>query len=118
MGSLQIYELESDQIPIVTDWSRREGFAPGLGDIEIYRHTDRQGLWIAWLDREPIGCIAGVRYNLDYGFIGLYLVVPHQRGHGYGQQLWRHALDSPCGSHLHRIGGSPRSNLGLCGLGI
>ena len=93
MGSLQIYELESDQIPIVTDWSRREGFAPGLGDIEIYRHTDRQGLWIAWLDREPIGCIAGVRYNLDYGFIGLYLVVPHQRGHGYGQQLWRHALD-------------------------
>ncbi len=51
MGSLQIYELESDQIPIVTDWSRREGFAPGLGDIEIYRHTDRQGLWIAWLDQ-------------------------------------------------------------------
>ena len=50
MGCLQICELESDQIPIVTDWSRREGFAPGLGDIEIYRHTDRQGLWIAWLD--------------------------------------------------------------------
>ena len=93
MGSLQICELESDQIPIVTDWSRREGFAPGLGDIEIYRHTDRQGLWIAWLDQEPIGCIAGVRYNLDYGFIGLYLVVPHQRGHVYGKQLWKHALD-------------------------
>ena len=93
MGCLRICELESDQIPIVTDWSRHEGFAPGLGDIEIYRNTDRQGLWIAWLDHEPIGCIAGVRYNLDYGFIGLYLVVPHQRGHGYGQQLWKHALD-------------------------
>ena len=50
-------------------------------------------MWIAWLDQEPIGCIAGVRYNLDYGFIGLYLVVPHQRGHGYGKQLWKHALD-------------------------
>ena len=93
MGFLQICELESDQIPIVTDWSRREGFAPGLGDIEIYRQTDRQGLWIAWLDQEPIGCIAGVRYNLDYGFIGLYLVVPHQRGLGYGKQLWKHALN-------------------------
>ena len=93
MGCLRICELESDQIPIVTDWSRHEGFAPGLGDIEIYRNTDRQGLWIAWLDHEPIGCIAGVRYNLNYGFIGLYLVVPHQRGHGYGQQLWKHALD-------------------------
>ena len=93
MGCLRICELESDQIPIVTDWSRHEGFAPGLGDIEIYRNTDRQGLWIAWLDHEPIGCIVGVRYNLNYGFIGLYLVVPHQRGHGYGQQLWKHALD-------------------------
>ena len=93
MGCLRICELESDQIPIVTDWSRHEGFAPGLGDIEIYRNTDCQGLWIAWLDHEPIGCIAGVRYNLNYGFIGLYLVVPHQRGHGYGQQLWKHALD-------------------------
>ena len=93
MGCLQICELESDQIPIVTDWSRREGFAPGLGDIEIYRHTDRRGLWIAWLDQEPVGCIAGVRYNPDYGFIGLYLVVPQQRGHGYGRQLWAHALE-------------------------
>ena len=103
MGCLRICELESDQIPIVTDWSRHEGFAPGLGDIEIYRNTDRQGLWIAWLDHEPIGCIAGVRYNLNYGFIGLYLVVPHQRGHGYGQQLWKHALD-----HLAELGHARR----------
>ena len=93
MGRFQIRELKSDQIPLVTDWSRREGFAPGLGDLEIYRQTDRQGLWIAWLDQEPIGCIVGVRYNPHYGFIGLYLVVPHQRGHGYGQRLWMHALD-------------------------
>lgn len=92
MGTLRIRELELEQIPVVMDWSRREGFAPGFGDFEIYRHTDRQGLWIAWLDQEPVGCIAGVRYNLDYGFIGLYLVVPQHRGHGYGRELWKHAL--------------------------
>ena len=93
MESLRIRKLESEQVQTVTDWARCEGFAPGLGDIEIYRHTDRQGLWMAWLGHEPVGCIAGVRYNQNYGFIGLYLVVPHHRGHGYGQQLWRHALD-------------------------
>ena len=118
MGCLDIRELESDQIPIVTDWSRREGFAPGLGDIEIYRHTDRQGLWIAWLDHEPIGCIAGVRYNPDYGFIGLYLVVPPSER----SRVWPTALEacsrSPFRSHLHWIGGSACSNLGLCGMGI
>ncbi len=92
MGVLRIRELELEQIPVVMEWSRREGFAPGFGDFEIYRHTDRQGLWIAWLDQEPVGCIAGVRYNLDYGFIGLYLVVPQHRGHGYGRELWKHAL--------------------------
>ena len=54
----------------MTNLSRNEGFAPGAGDVGIYQHTDRQGLWVGTLDEEPIGCIAGVKYNLDYGFIG------------------------------------------------
>jgi ribosomal-protein-alanine N-acetyltransferase len=93
MSTLQIRPLQPNQVDRLTDWARREGFAPGLGDVEIYRHTDRQGLWIGWLGSEPVGCIAGVKYNLDYGFIGLYIVVPEHRGQGYGRQLWQHALD-------------------------
>ncbi|MGC6483877.1 MAG: GNAT family N-acetyltransferase [Synechococcus sp.] len=79
-------------VPLITAWARREGFAPGKGDVTIYRQTDRQGLWVGCLAGEPIGCIAGVRYNLAYGFIGLYIVQPAHRGHGYGRDLWRHAL--------------------------
>lgn len=93
MSTLQIRPLQPNQVDRLTDWARREGFAPGLGDVEIYRHTDRQGLWIGWLGSEPVGCIAGVKYNLDYGFIGLYIVVPEYRGQGYGRQLWQRALD-------------------------
>ena len=93
MSTLQIRPLQPNQVDRLTDWARREGFAPGLGDVEIYRHTDRQGLWIGWLGSEPVGCIAGVHYNLEYGFIGLYIVVPEHRGLGYGRQLWQHALD-------------------------
>ncbi len=89
---LTIRPLQSADIPTVTAWARRESFAPGVGDVAIYRQTDRQGLWVGWLGREPVGCIAGVRYNASYGFIGLFLVVPAQRGKGYGLQLWRHAL--------------------------
>ncbi len=95
-----IRPLQRSDIDTVTEWARQEGFAPGLGDVSIYRQTDRQGLWLGWLGGEPVGCIAGVRYNAAYGFIGLFLVVPGQRGHGYGVQLWRHALehlaDLPC----------------------
>jgi ribosomal-protein-alanine N-acetyltransferase len=97
---LKIRPLEKADIPRVTAWARAENFAPGAGDVAIYRHTDRQGVWVGWLGSEPIGCIAGVRYNAEYGFIGLYMVVPEQRGHGYGVQLWKHALehlaDLPC----------------------
>jgi ribosomal-protein-alanine N-acetyltransferase len=97
---LRIRPLEKGDIPFVTEWARREGFAPGRGDVAIYRHTDRQGLWMGWLGTEPVGCIAGVRYNEAYGFVGLFLVVPEQRGRGHGVALWRHALshleDLPC----------------------
>jgi ribosomal-protein-alanine N-acetyltransferase len=99
-SSLTIRPLTPADIPTVTAWAREEGFAPGEGDVAIYRQTDRQGLWVGWLDQKPVGCIAGVRYNPAYGFIGMFLVVPHQRGKGYGVALWRHALqhleDVPC----------------------
>lgn len=95
-----IRPLAADDIPTVTAWARREGFSPGVGDVAIYRNTDRQGVWVACLGSEPVGCVAGVRYNASYGFIGLFLVVPEQRGKGYGVRLWRHALhhlaDVPC----------------------
>ncbi len=90
---LKIRPLKPNDIPRVTQWSRAEGFAPGAGDVGIYRHTDRQGLWVGCLGGQPIGCIAGVRYNASYGFIGLFLVLKEHRGNGYGVKLWEHALD-------------------------
>jgi ribosomal-protein-alanine N-acetyltransferase len=97
---LRIRPLQRDDIAAVTDWARQERFAPGSGDVAIYRHTDRQGIWVGWLGSERIGCITGVRYNAAYGFLGLYLVRPTWRGRGYGLQLWEHALehlaDLPC----------------------
>ena len=98
--SLNFYirTLDPKDIPQITDWSRIEGFAPGIGDVRIYQHTDKQGLWVGCLGDELIGCIAGVRYNPSYGFIGLFLVKQEQRGKGYGLSLWKHAL-----THLENI---------------
>ncbi len=99
-SALKIRPLRPADIAVVTQWARLEGFAPGTGDVDIYRHTDRQGLWVGWLRDRPIGCIAGVKYNPAYGFIGMFLVIPEERGRGYGVQLWQKALnhlaDVPC----------------------
>ena len=98
MNNFTIRHLVQDDIDLVTEWSRNEGFAPGLDDINIYRNTDRQGLWVGCLDDIPIGTISAVKYNNDYGFIGLYLVLKEHRGKGYGLKLWGNAL-----SHMRDI---------------
>jgi len=104
---LRIRTLEKADLPTVIGWARAERFAPGVGDVAIYRHTDRQGLWVGCLGGRPIGCIAGVRYNAEYGFIGLFLVQPDQRGKGYGRQLWAHALDHLSGLSCIGIEAAP-----------
>ncbi len=92
--NLIIRPLESSDISIVTGWARKEGFAPGIGDVKVYRNTDNQGLWIGSIGDKPIGCIAGVKYNPFYGFLGLYIVKKEYRGRGYGICLWKHVLNS------------------------
>ena len=79
-------------IPAVTAWARREGFCPGPHDVAILRRADRTGGWVGCLNGEPVGCIIGVRWDRRYGFLGLFLVRPEHRGHGYGVALWRRAL--------------------------
>jgi hypothetical protein len=56
---LQIRPLCRPDIKVVTAWARAEDFAPGLGDGAIYRHTDRQGLWLGWLGEEPVVAFSG-----------------------------------------------------------
>ena len=46
-----IRALEDRDISMVTYWARNEGFAPGAGDVSIYRHTDKQGLWVGTLGK-------------------------------------------------------------------
>lgn len=88
----RILPMRLRDLALVTDWARREGFCPGPGDVAIMRHVDPDGMWVGCLDHEPIGCIAAVRYDAQYGFIGLFLVQEQHRGQGYGVALWRQAM--------------------------
>ena len=60
---LEIKPFTPSDLDVVTRLAREKDFAPGVGDIEIYANTDRQGIWLAWLDNEPAGCIAAVTYQ-------------------------------------------------------
>ena len=91
---LEIKPFTPADLDVVTRLAREQDFAPGVGDIEIYANTDRQGIWLAWLDNEPVGCIAAVTYNPGYAFIGLFAVKSEYQGQGLGRRLWEHALET------------------------
>ncbi len=91
---LEIKPFTPSDLDVVTRLAREQDFAPGVGDIEIYANTDRQGIWLAWLDNEPVGCIAAVTYNPGYAFIGLFAVKSEYQGQGVGRRLWEHALET------------------------
>ena len=61
--------ISINEIPEVTNWARLEGFSPGMDDVSIYRNTDKQGVWVACIDNNPIVYIACIKYNSSYGFI-------------------------------------------------
>ena len=54
--------ISINEIPEITNWARLEGFSPGIDDVSIYRNTDKQGVWVACLDNNPIGSIACIKY--------------------------------------------------------
>ncbi len=92
-SNFSIRSLTPSDISTVTEFARREGFAPGIEDVYTYRNTDKQGLWIGWLGEVRVGCIVGVKYNERYGFLGLFIVDKIYRGKGYGISLWKHVLN-------------------------
>ena len=70
----------------------REGWNPGLSDADSFYAADPGGFFVAEADGRPVGTISAVRYQDDFGFIGLFIVLPEFRGLGYGMALWRHAM--------------------------
>lgn len=74
-------------------WSVTEGWNIGLHDHDVFFATDPNGFFIGELDGAPVGCVSGVAYSANFGFIGIYIVAEKFRGQGYGLPLFRAALD-------------------------
>ena len=96
-----IAAMSAEQVALAIGLAAAEGWNPGLHDAGCFHAADPGGFLIGHLDGEPVGCISAVSYPGNFGFIGLYIVVPEQRGRGYGIQLWRAAMQRLAG---HNIG--------------
>jgi len=86
---LIIRRMTKDELVLALDWAADEGWNPGLFDAETFHAADPDGFLLGELDGEPIGSVSAVRYGMEFGFLGFYIVKPAYRGQGYGLRLWR-----------------------------
>lgn len=103
--SYKVRTGNKNELEIAVSWAAREGWNPGLHDVESFFATDPHGYFVGFLDNEPIASLSAVSYGPDFGFLGFYIVKPEHRGKGYGWKLWQEAL-----KHL------PTQNIGLDGV--
>ena len=90
----RILVMERPQLDIALDWAAQEGWNSGLSDGDCFFATDRSGFLMGFLDGRPVASISAVKYNSEFGFIGLYIVKAAQRGRGLGIALWNDAMAS------------------------
>ena len=85
---MNIRRMTRDELDTLVEWAACEGWNPGLDDAEVFWATDPEGFIAAEIEGELIGGGSIVAYEKKYGFIGLFIVRPEYRGHGFGDHLW------------------------------
>lgn len=74
------------------NWAKDEGWNPGIYDAEAFLASDPKGFFMGFIGDTPISAVSAVAYDRYFGFIGLYIVIPSQRGKGYGMKIWMEAV--------------------------
>jgi ribosomal protein S18 acetylase RimI-like enzyme len=87
-----VRKMTKDDLKIALSWAEKEGWNPGINDVDNFYIADEGGFLIGELNGNPISCISVVRYNENFNFIGLYIVKPEYRKQGYGLKTWEEAF--------------------------
>jgi ribosomal protein S18 acetylase RimI-like enzyme len=94
-----------EEFDLAVEWAAKEGWNPGLYDVDTFYATDTHGFYVGLIDGKLVSSISVVAYDDTFGFLGFYIVTPEYRHQGYGIQIWNQAL-----THL------PTQNIGLDGV--
>lgn len=84
--------MTKDDLKIALDWAAKEGWNPGIDDVDNFYVADPGGFLIGELNGKPISCISVISYNSDFNFIGIYIVKPEERKKGFGLKTWQEAF--------------------------
>lgn len=91
--TFMIRQAELADLSFFLSSANQEGWNPGAEDALPFYAADPEGFFVGEIGGEKIGCISGVAYGNDFGFLGFYIVKPIYRHQGFGIQLWHTALN-------------------------
>ncbi len=103
---MKLRHLTADELPLVLDWARDEGWNPGEEDAPAFFDADPKGFFAAEIDGRPAAAISVVNHSEEFAFLGLYICRPEHRGQGVGYALWQHAL-AHAGNRVVGLDGVP-----------
>jgi GNAT superfamily N-acetyltransferase len=92
--NITIRNLQLPEMVIPVELALRDNRNPGLTEGEFLFYADNNGFFVALTGNEVFGTIASVKYDKDYGFIGLHFVVEHYRNTGLTEKLLEVALET------------------------
>ena len=85
MTSLRIRAFQETDLELHHATGTSGRFRSGVGDSRDLRQHRTTGCVAGVAEPTTCSCIAAVKYNPDYGFIGLFVVHPDHRGRGFGK---------------------------------
>lgn len=88
-ATISIRKASRQEIATAIEWAAQEGWNLGLQDLAVFHSVDPDGFLMGWIDGTPVSAISVVRYGDDFGFLGIYIVLPDHRGSGVGLQTWK-----------------------------
>jgi len=89
MAGFEIATASANDVRLISDWAKDEGWNPGRTDHWAFHAMDPSGFLMGRLDGEPVASISVVRYGAGFAFLGCYIARPQVRGKGYGVKIWR-----------------------------
>ncbi len=87
-----VRNMDLAEVEIAQYLAYKEGWNPGLSDGIVFYNTDKNGFFLAEHNNRVIGCISAVKYSIDFGFIGFYIVDNEYRKSPAGTMLALRAL--------------------------
>ncbi len=89
---MTVRRMTQDDLELVLDWARAEGWNPGIDDAAAFFAADPLGFFLKEVGGRPAAAVSVVNHDEAFAFLGLYICHLTFRGQGFGFEVWQAGL--------------------------